>query len=69
MYAFFIHSGSPVDLNHAVQIIGYDLTAEVPYYIAKNSWGSEFGNAGYLMLAIGGNTCGLANEVATVDVI
>ncbi|XP_041969593.1 cathepsin O-like [Aricia agestis] len=61
-------SGSPVDLNHAVELVGYDLTADVPYYIAKNSWGSAFGNAGYLQLAIGSNVCGLANEVALVDV-
>ncbi|KAG6440257.1 hypothetical protein O3G_MSEX001181 [Manduca sexta] len=62
-------SGDPVNLNHAVQLIGYDLTAEIPYYIAKNSWGSDFGNGGYLQLAIGSNICGLANEVATIDVV
>ncbi|KAJ0172569.1 hypothetical protein K1T71_011708 [Dendrolimus kikuchii] len=62
-------AGTPADLNHAVELVGYDLTVDVPYYIVKNSWGPEFGNAGYLMLAIGTNVCGLANEVATVDVI
>ncbi|XP_026317992.1 cathepsin O-like isoform X2 [Hyposmocoma kahamanoa] len=62
-------SGTPADLNHAVQLVGYDLTSEVPYYIAKNSWGPEFGNAGYIHLALGSNICGLANEVASVDVL
>ncbi|XP_039748227.1 cathepsin O-like [Pararge aegeria] len=61
-------SGSPKDLNHAVQLVGYDLTAEVPYYIAKNSWGKSFGVNGYIQLAIGSNICGLANEVATIDI-
>ncbi|CAG5054083.1 unnamed protein product [Parnassius apollo] len=61
-------SGEPHDLNHAVQLVGYDLSAEIPYYIAKNSWGKEFGNGGYLHLAIGSNVCGLANEVASVNV-
>lgn len=61
-------SGSALELNHAVELVGYDLSAEVPYYIAKNSWGKDFGNAGYVHLAIGMNICGLANEVATVDV-
>lgn len=60
--------GSPAELNHAVELVGYDLSGDVPYYIAKNSWGKDFGNAGYLNLAIGSNICGLANEVATVDV-
>ncbi|CAG4990425.1 unnamed protein product [Colias eurytheme] len=62
-------SGAPADLNHAVELVGYDLTAEVPYYIAKNSWGTGFGLEGYIQLAIGSNVCGLANEVASVDVI
>ncbi|KAI5630969.1 papain family cysteine protease domain-containing protein [Phthorimaea operculella] len=61
-------SGAPADLNHAVELVGYDLTHEVPYYIAKNSWGPEFGLSGYLNIAIGSNMCGLANEVASVDV-
>ncbi|CAH0397070.1 unnamed protein product [Chilo suppressalis] len=61
-------SGDAMDLNHAVQLVGYDLTADVPYYIAKNSWGSDFGLNGYIHLAIGSNICGLANEVATIDV-
>ncbi|KAM3966024.1 cathepsin O [Aphomia sociella] len=61
-------SGSYVNLNHAVELVGYDMTADVPHYIAKNSWGSDFGLGGYLKLAIGTNVCGLANEVATVDV-
>ncbi|XP_064292678.1 cathepsin O-like [Plodia interpunctella] len=61
-------SGSALDLNHAVELVGYDLTGDVPYYIAKNSWGSEFGLEGYLHIAVGNNVCGLANEVASVDV-
>ncbi|XP_068623203.1 cathepsin O-like [Battus philenor] len=61
-------SGEPRDLNHAVQLVGYDLSADVPHYIVKNSWGKEFGNDGYLKLAIGSNVCGLANEMATVSV-
>ncbi|GBP17814.1 Cathepsin O [Eumeta japonica] len=61
-------SGKLEELNHAVELVGYDLSGDVPYYIAKNSWGTEFGNEGYLNLAIGMNVCGLASEVATVDV-
>lgn len=61
-------SGEVKDLNHAVQLIGYNVNTEVPYYIVKNSWGKEFGNDGYLKLAIGNNICGLAKEVASIDV-
>lgn len=58
--------GSMELLNHAVQIVGYDLTAEIPHYIVRNSWGPEFGDNGYLYIAIGKNMCGIANEVSTL---
>lgn len=46
-------------LNHAVQIVGYDNTGKIPYYIVRNSWGPLFGNDGYLYIAIGNNLCGV----------
>ena len=46
------------ELNHAVQIVGYDTTGSVPYYIVRNSWGTEFGLNGYLHVAVGGDLCG-----------
>ncbi|GIY81020.1 cathepsin O [Caerostris darwini] len=55
--------------NHAVQIVGYDITGEIPYYIVRNSWGPEFGNDGYLNIIIGKNMCRIAEEVSAVDVI
>lgn len=53
--------GSFNNLNHAVQIVGYDMEASIPYYIIKNSWGSVFGNKGYIYIAIGKNLCGKIN--------
>lgn len=61
-------SGSPENLNHAVQIVGYDQTASVPHYIIRNSWGVEFGDKGYIYIAIGKNICGIANEISSLDV-
>ncbi|XP_073954620.1 cathepsin O-like [Choristoneura fumiferana] len=55
-------------LNHAVQIVGYDTTANPPYYILRNSWGADWGENGYAKLAIGGNQCGVAFTVAYFDV-
>jgi C1A family cysteine protease len=51
--------GSPYSLNHAVQIVGYDRTAPIPFYIVRNSWGKDFGDNGYLYIAIGSNICGV----------
>ncbi|XP_052865074.1 cathepsin O-like [Anopheles cruzii] len=62
------HCESGVELlNHAVEIVGYDLNATVPYYIVKNSWGTRFGNRGYVNVAIGRNVCGIANRVSFVE--
>ncbi|CAL1538747.1 unnamed protein product [Lymnaea stagnalis] len=56
-------------LNHAVQIVGYNLEGDVPYYIIRNSWGSDFGDNGYVYVKYGGNVCGLANLVVSLDTV
>lgn len=61
--------GALENLNHAVQLVGYDLNSIPPYYIAKNSWGTSFGDSGYIKIAIGSNVCGVASEVAALDVL
>lgn len=50
--------GSFAMLNHAVQIVGYDNTGPTPFYIVRNSWGTYFGNNGYIYIGIGKNMCG-----------
>lgn len=42
-----------------VQIVGYDARGPIPYYIVRNSWGSDFGIHGYLHVAMGKNLCGM----------
>ncbi|XP_037088275.1 cathepsin O-like [Pollicipes pollicipes] len=54
------------ELNHAVQIVGYDTTGPVPYYIVRNSWGADFGLDGYLHVAVGSDLCGLSEEVGSI---
>ncbi|XP_028315764.1 cathepsin O [Gouania willdenowi] len=52
--------------NHAVLIVGYDTTESVPHWIVQNSWGTTWGNGGYVYIKIGGNICGIADSVAAV---
>ena len=56
-----------VAVNHAVQIVGYgtDLTAG-EYWIIRNSWGSTWGEAGYIKIPRGVNCHGLLTEAGTV---
>lgn len=54
------------DFNHAAQIVGFNEEAEQPYWIVRNSWGTHWGDRGYLYMKMGDNTCGLANRAANV---
>lgn len=52
--------------NHAVQLVGYDKSASPPYWIVRNSYGTSFGENGFIRLPMGVNACGLANTVVAV---
>ncbi len=47
-------------------VVGYDEDeAAGPYYIIKNSWGSEWGMQGYMLLARNANNqCGVATAAS-----
>uniref|UniRef100_A0A8B9JY01 Cathepsin O n=1 Tax=Astyanax mexicanus TaxID=7994 RepID=A0A8B9JY01_ASTMX len=52
------HHCSSRHANHAVVIIGYDITGEVPFWIIRNSWGKSWGDGGYAYVKMGENMCG-----------
>jgi len=54
-------------MDHAVQLVGYDKTANPPYWKIRNSWGADWGENGYIRLPFGKNACGLANEVWIIE--
>jgi C1A family cysteine protease len=55
-------------LDHCVQLVGYDTTASTPYWIVRNSWNTDWGIKGYILLAMGDDTCGIAHESTYVTV-
>eukprot|EP00057_Strongylocentrotus_purpuratus_P035252 XP_798313.2 PREDICTED: cathepsin O [Strongylocentrotus purpuratus] len=59
---------TPTYLNHAVQIVGFDMSGDIPFYNVRNSWGVNWGIDGYLKIKIGNNVCGVASAVQTVSV-
>ena len=69
-----IDNGAPCDpanLDHAVLLVGYgsqnssafdsSLQDEIPYWVVKNSWGTDWGEHGYYRVVRGVNHCGIAN--------
>jgi C1A family cysteine protease len=55
-------------VNHGVLLVGYDSLHSPPYWIIKNSWGIQWGEAGYIRVAMGSNQCLLANMVTSAAV-
>ncbi|KAF3694164.1 Cathepsin O [Channa argus] len=52
--------------NHAVLVVGYDTTGDIPHWIVQNSWGTTWGDGGYVYIKTGDNVCGIADSVTAV---
>jgi len=59
-------SHAAADMDHCVQLIGYNQAGPTPYWILRNSWNTDWGIEGYIYVAIKNNLCGVANEATFV---
>merc|ERR1712159_415236 len=55
-----LSSGCGTNLDHGVLAVGYG----DGYFKVKNSWGSSWGEAGYLQISDKGNTCGIHSDAS-----
>merc|ERR1712072_1109397 len=55
-----VSSGCGTNLDHGVLAVGYDSSAG--YFKVKNSWGSSWGDNGYLKISTSGNVCGIKSQ-------
>jgi len=50
----------PGQIDHCVQAVGYDTTGN--YWIVRNSWNTNWGEQGYIRIAIGQDLCQIAQD-------
>merc|ERR1712196_266121 len=55
-----LSSGCGTNLDHGVLAVGYDSNS----FKLKNSWGTSWGNNGYIQISQSGNTCGIHSDAS-----
>ncbi|CAF4493800.1 unnamed protein product [Rotaria socialis] len=60
-------SCSKTTVDHVMQLVGYGKTASGDlFWICKNSWGTSWGEKGYIRILRGKNICGIASYVMQI---
>jgi len=56
------------ELDHCVQAVGFDQSGDTPYWIVRNSWAEDWGESGYIRVALGSNLCGIGDLATYVNI-
>jgi len=56
-------------VDHCVQLVGYaNYNVASPYWIVRNSWGTDWGLSGFIWIAIGQDLCDIGDYATIVTV-
>jgi len=55
-------------VDHCVQAVGVDTSSTGGYWKVRNSWGTSWGESGFIQLAYGANTCDITNDATWTTV-
>jgi len=61
----FPASSCSTSIDHCVDAIGYNIGSSTPYWIIRNSWGTDWGIQGYMQLQYGQDACAVAQVVTS----
>jgi cysteine peptidase B len=64
----FMASQCQGQIDHCVQATGYNMNAGTPYWIVRNSWGTDWGINGFIWLQYGQNTCSIGDVATSVTI-
>lgn len=68
----YYEANCPTDgrtVNHAINIVGYGTQNGIDYWIVRNSWGTGWGNGGYILMKRGVNLCNIESFMYFVDAL
>ncbi|EFO97660.1 hypothetical protein CRE_16047 [Caenorhabditis remanei] len=59
----YVHVAGPELGGHAVKLLGWGVDNGTPYWLAANSWNTNWGENGYFRILRGVNECGIESQV------
>lgn len=54
--------------NHAVTVVGYGIEGEKPFWIVRNSFGTSWGEEGYIPMLKNVNVCNIQGTIVGIEV-